>query len=128
MDAPQPTGNAPSQRQRRRFNVPAHLLVFGLIFVPAFIVTKNVEVFDLFIVWVRNQNAWFLDELVSMWVNDMGEPRSELNDFEFSNLNKLLDAQGQQLGWEIEFSDGGGIIGGAVYLANDDQTTVGFGS
>jgi len=76
----------------------------------------------------RNDMRAMLDELVSMWVNDMGEPRSELNDFEFSNLNKLLDAQGQQLGWEVEFSDGGGIIGGAVYLSNDDQTTVGFGS
>jgi len=76
----------------------------------------------------RDDMRAVLDELVSMWVDDMGEPRSELNGFEFGDVNKLLDASGQQLGWEINFGDERGIIGGAVYLSNDGRTSHGFGS
>ncbi len=43
-------------------------LIFLLIFLPAFIVTKNFEVFQIFINWVYEHDVWYLDEVVSMLI------------------------------------------------------------
>ena len=47
---------------------------------------------------------------------------------EFSDINKLTDAQGKHVGYEIGFGDDGGAIGGSVFLTLDGHATVAVGS
>ncbi|MBF0447622.1 MAG: PAS domain S-box protein [Magnetococcales bacterium] len=50
---------------RRR--IPNTVIFLG-IFLPSVLVTKNYDVFEIFISWVRQQDVWFLDEVVSMLI------------------------------------------------------------
>ncbi|MEO5328711.1 MAG: ATP-binding protein [Magnetococcus sp. THC-1_WYH] len=43
-----------------------YLVIFFLIFFPAFVVTTFYDVFDMFVTWVWNDELWYLDELASM--------------------------------------------------------------
>lgn len=66
-------------------------VIFLLIFLPAVVITKNFDVFDIFVNWVRNDDVWYLDELTSMLILCL-LPYMTYQSYRLFQMNRALTA------------------------------------